>query len=72
MGNINNRKYLKPREVEEVYRIRVGTLANWRCEGKGPQWVKLGRKVLYPVSCLEDWCRACLVRTVDQPQRFDD
>ena len=42
------RRLLKPKEVEKVYNIDAGTLANWRCQGRGPVYVKYGRKVLYP------------------------
>jgi len=27
------RRLLKPKEVEKVYNIDAGTLANWRCQG---------------------------------------
>ena len=46
------RRLLKPKEVEKVYNIDAGTLANWRCQGRGPVYVKYGRKVLYPIRAL--------------------
>jgi hypothetical protein len=27
------RRLLKPKEVEKIYNIDAGTLANWRCQG---------------------------------------
>ena len=35
-----------------------GTLANWRAEGRGPRYVKLGKDVLYRVSDIESWLDA--------------
>lgn len=57
--------FLSPKMVEERYHIKVGTLANWRSQGRGPEYVKLGRKILYPLDGLTEWCRACRVRTID-------
>lgn len=40
------------------------TLANWRCEGKGPDYVRLGRRhsaVVYRVEDLEDWLAANVI-----------
>ena len=58
-------KCLMPKEVEDAYRIPVGTLANWRNQGKGPDYVKFGRKILYQVSELEQWCQANRIKTSD-------
>ena len=33
---------LLPAEVSEILRITTGQLANWRCEGRGPKYVKNG------------------------------
>ena len=54
-----------PSEVAKKYRIAVGTLANWRSQGRGPEYIKYGRKVLYPVSEMDKWCRLNLVKTLD-------
>ena len=43
----NNSDYLTPDMVEERFHIKKGTLANWRCQGRGPEYRKHGRKVLY-------------------------
>ena len=59
-------KCLTPQEVEEAYRIPVAvTLANWRNQGRGPGYVKFGRKILYRVSELEQWCQANQIKTAD-------
>jgi excisionase family DNA binding protein len=35
--------------------VPVGTLANWRYQGKGPRFVKVGRHVRYRRSDVEAW-----------------
>ena len=51
--------FLTPEEVAARYRgqISVGTLCNWRAARIGPQFVKIGKAVLYPLSELENWDR---------------
>lgn len=33
------------------------TLAHWRCFGTGPEYVKVGRRIFYPHSCVEAFIR---------------
>lgn len=43
--------YLTPKELLDRWRgavSHVQTLANWRNQGRGPEYVKLEHKVLYP------------------------
>ena len=42
--NLEHRKYLRPNEVEEIYGIKVGTLAKQRNHGFGLPYVIIGRK----------------------------
>ena len=42
--------HLTPKETADRLRTVKGTLANWRVQGKGPKFVKIGRKVLYPTA----------------------
>lgn len=44
---------LLPKEAAERLRVHVGTLSNWRVKGEGPRFIKIGRKVLYPVVELD-------------------
>lgn len=59
------RKYLSPREVAAAYGIAEKTLANWRSQGKGPAYHKLGGKVRYAAVDMEDWARESRVLTID-------
>lgn len=40
-------------DVSKYFPLNRGTLANLRCQGKGPKWYKIGQKVVYRVSDLE-------------------
>jgi hypothetical protein len=57
---------LTPAEVSERYRnkIKVKTLANWRSNGEGPKYVKIGGAVLYPVEELVQWERKRIISHV--------
>jgi len=49
---------VKSTVAAEMLGLSRGTLANWRAEGRGPRYIKLGRDVLYRVSDLEAWLDA--------------
>lgn len=40
--------------------VRRGTLAQWRYEGKGPAYVKVGRRSFYLRSSVDEWLTAHL------------
>ena len=42
------------------------TLHNWRSQGKGPRYLKIGRHVRYRVSDLDAWAAKQVVRTVQR------
>lgn len=45
-------KLLKPEEMAELLGVHPGTLANWRCRGVGPQYLKLGKSRTSPIRYL--------------------
>lgn len=49
--------YLTQSELSERWNgtIKVGTLRNWRNQGKGPSFVKLGSKAVYPLAEVEKY-----------------
>ena len=53
----NGKKYLTPTELVERWdgAIGKGTLANWRAQGRGPGYVKIGGRVLYPVEAVAEY-----------------
>jgi hypothetical protein len=49
--------HLTPNELAARWRMHPGTLSNWRQAGRGPAFIKVGSKVLYPLSAVEAWER---------------
>lgn len=49
--------YLRPNDLNERWggAVTIGTLANWRSQGQGPDFVKFGTRVLYPLDKVEAW-----------------
>ncbi|MBU1001409.1 MAG: helix-turn-helix domain-containing protein [Proteobacteria bacterium] len=45
--------------------LSAGTLEVWRCLGKGPRYMKIGRRVFYGLKDLESFATANVVETVD-------
>ena len=53
-----NRTYvLNDPELEEIG--PRPKLAQWRHQGRGPAYYKLGRKIIYRGSDLNEWARRC-------------
>ena len=42
-------------EVAELLGVSVLTLKRWRRIGKGPCFVKIGRRAAYQISDIKDW-----------------
>ncbi|ALU40952.1 hypothetical protein AS188_00415 [Kocuria flava] len=53
---------LTPAELAKHLHSAPATLAQWRYRGKGPKFVKVGRKVLYRASDVNDWIAAQTVQ----------
>ncbi len=71
---MGERAYLTSKEVADRWRLSDQTLANWRYAGKGPPFIRVGSRVLYPVegihsfekldpSCLSDNSQATSAET---------
>jgi len=52
--------HLTTEELATRLRLAESTLKNWRVSGEGPRYLKFGRKVLYPVSEVEDFEARCM------------
>lgn len=50
-------RFLTPQDLSNHWSnsISVMTLANWRSRGRGPQYVKVGGRVLYPAAKVAEW-----------------
>lgn len=42
--------FLTAKELSTRWRLSLQTLANWRHEGKGPPFIRVGARVLYPIE----------------------
>jgi hypothetical protein len=42
--------------------VEPSTLATWRSQGKGPDYVRLGKGVFYTISALSAWVNGELAR----------
>jgi predicted DNA-binding transcriptional regulator AlpA len=53
---------LNATEVAAMLGIPPSTLANWRYQGLGPRYLRVGRHVRYLAEDLDDWIRTQRVR----------
>ena len=58
-----SREYLTLAEVAERYRTTPATVRYWRHCGRGPRGVRIGTRVLYPLSEIERFDRELLAST---------
>ena len=49
------RDLLTTKEAASLLRLKVQTLAAWRCHGEGPPFYRVGRRVLYDKADLATW-----------------
>ncbi len=49
--------YLKPKALSDRWGISTVTLGQWRWNGKGPQYLKMGRHIKYPLKDIEEFER---------------
>lgn len=52
---MSERAYLTSKEVADRWRLSDQTLANWRHAGKGPPFIRVGSRVLYPIEGIQSW-----------------
>ena len=43
--------------------LHARTLDNWRSQGRGPSYVRVGRRIVYKISALEAYLEARTVET---------
>jgi predicted DNA-binding transcriptional regulator AlpA len=51
----NSFRFLTVKEAAALLRVSEVTLGRWRIEGQGPQYCKLGRRVVYTCDDLIAW-----------------
>ena len=60
--------FISDREVSKITGIGRQTLANWRCQQKGPRYIKSGRLVRYALQDILAYMEARKIGTQDQPK----
>lgn len=45
--------FMNPREAAAFYRTTVVSLARYRADGRGPAFIRMGKRVLYPRPVIE-------------------
>jgi len=51
----HNAEFFDERSVERKFGLKRRTLQSWRHRGRGPPWVRAGRKILYPRAGLSEF-----------------
>ena len=62
MNNLDNLELLTPDELAAGLKMSTRTLAKWRCNGRGPLYVRLGHGVRYRKQDVADWLKAKISR----------
>jgi len=50
-----DRRVLNENELAQRWGISPKTLQRWRCEGRGPKYLKLSKRVSYPLETVIDF-----------------
>lgn len=50
-----NKGLMTPETLSERWNITQVTLSQWRVNGRGPRFLKLGRKVMYRIQDIEEF-----------------
>ena len=48
-----HRNLITPETLAERWNMNAATLSQWRWNGRGPQYLKLGRRVMYRIQDIE-------------------
>jgi predicted DNA-binding transcriptional regulator AlpA len=62
-------RYLSQEEAAVLIGVKPPTLASWRCHGRGPRYIKIGRQAFYLESDIETWMDAQAIVPVPKEAR---
>jgi predicted DNA-binding transcriptional regulator AlpA len=54
---------LTPKETSQILKISIHTLAKWRSQGQGPDYVKTGKSVKYGRDTVDAWITDKTIKT---------
>lgn len=60
--SVDPEELLDAAQAADLLRQRPQTLATWRCEGRGPEYVKVGRSVFYRRQAISTWLAGQIVK----------
>ncbi|MDV2964653.1 DNA-binding protein [Nitratireductor aquimarinus] len=63
----NDEILIPSRQMPAYVGLSVQTLARWRHEGKGPEYVKIGRLIAYKAGIVRGWLDACRLSSTSSP-----
>jgi excisionase family DNA binding protein len=58
MAEVIESPYMNPEEAGKYLGVSLVTLQQWRYQGKGPAYMKIGGKVRYDRDDLDKWMRS--------------
>ena len=62
VASVDPAELLDANEAAQLLRQRKQTLAGWRCDGHGPEYIKVGRAVFYRRSAISSWLAGRIVK----------
>jgi hypothetical protein len=65
---VQNPNFLDQADLARRWGMSKRTLERWRCFGEGPSFLKLGGRVLYRLSDVQDY-EARRLRTITTPKQ---
>lgn len=57
-----DRKLINTQQAAELLGLKRRTLEDWRWQGKGPDYIPIGGRVMYDPEALQRWLDANTVR----------
>lgn len=61
-----NQNLITPQELSSRWTIGTKTLSQWRWSGKGPQFLKLGKRIMYRMQDVENFEKESLFKSTVQ------
>lgn len=55
MSDTTEDQWLTPDDLARMWQVSVGTIANWRTDKKGPEFIRIGGLVRYSPAAVQAW-----------------
>ena len=53
--NLMQKNLMTPDSLADRWKLTVRTLGQWRCNGRGPKYVKIGKEIFYRIQAVESF-----------------